>query len=175
MAPGVSAFALTALVVAACVPPSGEDDPAQVPPVHGAESIEAWLATGAYLAWACEPARHPAFDPSPHGIVRVCTNALAADETPAEHHVDASLVIEIYDDAGNLVGHGAQRHTISGHDGSSWYWFMRVPPTSATKHDATGLAADGWGFDGPALTLCSECHRQAGVGHSGRDFVWVSR
>jgi hypothetical protein len=48
---------------------------AQTPP-QGMALVEAWLATGAYKAWACEPAVHASRSPSPHGFNRICSNDL---------------------------------------------------------------------------------------------------
>jgi hypothetical protein len=38
---------------------------------------------------------------------------------------------------------------------------------------AGGLAADGWGFEGPAQTYGSACHRQPGASQPEHDFVFV--
>lgn len=160
---GPRALALTALVAACAAPPDTEDR-AIVPPLRGQASIEAWLDAGYYQAWTCEPAAHDAVAPSPHGRVRVCGNPIVTAAGPAQ--VDAALVLELVD-GGAVVGRGAQRHTRSGRDGATWYWYLQVPATSETVHDATGLAADGWGFEGPAQTYCSACHATAA------DFVFT--
>jgi hypothetical protein len=146
------------VVVAACAAPAEVDDPALVPPLDGQAAVEAWLDAGHYQAWRCQPAAHDAIAPSPHGRVRVCANAIAAAGVA---RVDASLALEIVDAAGAVVGRGVQRHTRPGDDGATWYWYLRVPPTSATAHDDTGLAADGWGFEGPPRDYCAACHAQA--------------
>lgn len=152
----------------------GDPDPDLVPPVTGQADIEQWFTEGHYQAWTCEAQSHPADAPSPHGRVRLCSNPIVHPDTPGEHPVDSALVIEIHDLTGAIVGRGAQVHTSSGTEGLDWYWYMHVPDDSMTPHDATGLAADGWGFDGPAADVCSACHAMAGsAGHEGHDFVWV--
>ncbi len=163
-----------ALAITACAPPSQADDPAVVPPVLGHDAIEAWFDAGHYQQWTCEPAAHDALAPSPHGRVRLCANPIAAGDPRGVDALDASLVLEIRDAGDALVGRGAQRHTGDGQDAASWYWYMRVPPTSATAHDASGLAADGWGQEGPAATYCSACHDTAGRDQPGRDFVFAA-
>lgn len=168
----LAACALAALALAACAPPRDVDDPAVVPPVLGSGAIEAWFDAGHYQRWTCEPAAHDALAPSPHGRVRLCANPIAAGDPRGVDALDASLVLEIRDgDA--IVGRGAQRHTGDGQDAASWYWYLRVPEASATAHDASGLAADGWGQEGPAATYCSACHGTAGRGQPGRDFVFA--
>lgn len=157
--------------LAACAAPVTADDPDAVPPILGRDAIEAWFDAGHYQGWRCEPAAHDATAPSPHGRIRLCANAIAAADPGGVDARDASLVLEILDGAA-IVGRGAQRHTGDGSDAASWYWYMRVPPTSATVHDATGLAADGWGQEGPAATYCAACHIAAGAGQPGRDFVF---
>jgi cytochrome c553 len=160
-------------VLAACAAPRNIDDPAIVPPVLGRDAIEAWFDADHYQQWTCEPAAHDARAPSPHGRVRLCANPIAAGDPRGVDALDASLVLEIRDAGDAIVGRGAQRHTGDGQDAASWYWYMRVPPTSATVHDASGLAADGWGQEGPAATYCSACHGAAGRDSPGRDFVFA--
>jgi hypothetical protein len=138
----------------------------------GQDAIEAWFDAGHYLGWTCEPAAHDAQAPSPHGRVRQCANPITASDPLGMDLRDAALVLELTDETGAIVGRGAQRHTGDGADGASWYWYMRVPATSETVHDAGGLAADGWGFDGPAATYCSGCHATAGATQPGHDFVF---
>ncbi|HEX4423653.1 MAG TPA: hypothetical protein VH165_37340 [Kofleriaceae bacterium] len=160
---------VAALAIAACAPPSTADDPDVVPPVLGQAAIEAWFDAGHYLRWACEPAAHDAAAPSPHGRIRLCANPIATGDPLGVAQIDAALVLEIVDPGGAIVGRGAQRHTRTqtggvadgSADGSDWYWYMRVPADSATVHDASGLAADGWGFEGPPQTYCSACHQMA--------------
>jgi hypothetical protein len=161
-----------AIALAACAPPVQVDDPAAVPPILGRDAIEAWFDAGHYRRWTCEPVAHDAVAPSPHGRVRLCANAIAASDPRGVDALDASVVLEIMGDGDAIAGRGAQRHTGDGQDAASWYWYLRVPPTSATAHDASGLAADGWGDEGPAATYCSACHAAAGTDQPGHDFVF---
>lgn len=171
------ASAITALAITACAPASDADDPDVVPPVLGQDAIEAWFDAGHYLRWTCESAAHDAPAPSPHGRVRLCANPIATSDASGAgtgvDRIDAAVVLEILDDAGQIAGRGAQRHTRDGADAEAWYWYMHVPPASATVHDAGGLAADGWGFEGPPATYCGDCHRAAGATQPGHDFVFV--
>jgi hypothetical protein len=158
--------------IAGCAAKSDADDPALVPPLLGEDSIEAWFAEGHYQAWTCEAMPHAAIAPSPHGVVRQCINPIAELSTGDVQAIDASLVLEIVDAGGAVVGHGAMRHTRGGMDPEDWYWYMHVPADNATTHDATGLAADGWGFEGPPMTYCGACHQAAPGG--GLVFVGVA-
>jgi hypothetical protein len=162
--------ALAALGLAACAAPLQVDDPATVPPILGRDAIEAWFDAGHYQRWTCDATAHDAIAPSPHGRVRLCANAIAARGVDAR---DASVVLEIHGAGDAIVGRGAQRHTGDARDAASWYWYLRVPPTSATEHDASGLAADGWGQEGTAATYCAACHAAAGAGQPGHDFVFA--
>lgn len=139
-------------MLAACAPKPNADDPRAVPPLDGDDAIAAWFEAGHYLAWPCEPMAH---DAPPHGRMRVCANAIAMQDVTA---VDASVVAELVDDTG-IVGRAAQRHTGGEATGDAWYWYLR---------DASGLAADGWGFEGPARDACAACHQTAAT-----DFVFV--
>src|SRR5215510_13913647 len=56
---------------------TGGNTSGNTPPMGGA-ALEAWLATGAYRQWRCEPAVHEARPPSPHGFNRICSNAAIA-------------------------------------------------------------------------------------------------
>lgn len=165
------------LVAVGCKPPDGQDevDPDIAPPVTGQEDIEQWFSEGHYQGWACEASSHAADMPSPHGRVRLCANPIIHPDSPGEHPLSSAMVIEIRDPtSGAIIGHGAQVHTAAGTRGLDWYWYMKVPLDNATPHDATGLAADGWGYDGPAAEVCTACHTMAGTtGHEGHDFVWV--
>ena len=180
---GALALVLGALV-AACTADedhaarADSDDPRVVPPTQSEQAIVDWLAAGYYVTpgWTCEPTPHAAFTPSPHGEVRICANPLAEPDPPAEHAVDSAYVIEIYAGSASVpAGHGVLRHTNEGHDPDSWYWYMHVPADSNTTHDANGLAANGWGLDGPARDYCGACHRMTGSsGHPGHDYIWLT-
>jgi hypothetical protein len=77
-----------------------QDGNAQTPPM-GAPNVVAWLATGQYLKWHCEPAIHAARGPSVHTpFDRVCSNdvlsAAAADGGTGPWPQGAAEVKEIY-------------------------------------------------------------------------------
>lgn len=161
---------LAVLALAAC----GTVD--QNPP-EGAAAVESWLKGGAYLQWHCESAPHMARSPSPHGYNRICSNDLLSQAGAGEYPVGAAAVKELYDDGGkNIVGYAVERHRTAGKTGDTWYWYERVPLTSAAPHDSvTGVVADATGVSGPAKDICVGCHQAAGsdAGHSGHDFVYT--
>ena len=139
----------------------------QIPPSGGA-ALEAWLAGGAYLAWHCEGAPHPAKSPSAHVGNRICSNDLAADWAgQGERPSGSASVKELYDPGlAKLVGYAVATKVGPNSDGgASWYWYERVG--SSVYADAKGKA------------LCTGCHSSAGSGpstttsaHSG-DFVFT--
>lgn len=159
-------------------PDSGTPDSgtAQLPP-RGRVAVEAWLASGAYRMWHCEPTPHAARSPSPHGINRICSNAaLSAHAGSGEYPVGSAAVKELYDAAGTaVVGYAVYTHVSAGTMGNNWYWYERVPLTSGAPHDANGTVADGIGDTGPAASICVGCHAATGVDamHSGHDFVYT--
>jgi hypothetical protein len=149
---------------------------AQLPPT-GRVAVDAWLATGAYRAWHCEAAPHPARSPSPHGINRICSNdALSAFTGTGEYPVGSAAVKELYDSAGTtVVGYAVYHHVSAGTAGGNWYWYEHVPLASAAPHDSNGTVADGLGSAGTANSICVGCHTATGVDamHSGHDFVYT--
>ena len=73
---------LSIILLAALTPACTDDGPdtlgdsvdnVQVPP-RGAVDVQTWLARGFYTSWHCEPERHAARAPSPHGTNRICNN-----------------------------------------------------------------------------------------------------
>jgi hypothetical protein len=149
---------------------------AQNPPTSGQADVKAWLATGAYKAWKCEPAAHDARSPSPHGKNRICSNAVLSAHGAGEYPVDSAAVKELFDDEGkNIVGYAVYRHVKAGTTGDTWYWYETVPLASPAPHDANGVVADGLGGAGPAKSICVGCHSAAGVDadHPGHDFVYT--
>ena len=64
---------------------------AQLPPL-GRVAVEAWIASGAYRAWHCETAPHPARMPSPHGVNRICSNDALSATASGEYPVGAAAV-----------------------------------------------------------------------------------
>jgi hypothetical protein len=156
---------------------------AETPP-EGAANVEAWLAGGDYKSWACEPAVHAARSPSPHGFNRICSNDVIASNATgtADWPVGAAAVKELYaaETDTTPVGYAVYLKTqADSAGGANWYWYERVPLTSAAPHDAQGVVADGLGSSGPAQTICVACHGAAGsdAAHTpspgGRDEVYT--
>jgi hypothetical protein len=146
------------------------------PPTTGRVDVEAWLATGAYRAWHCEPAPHPARPLSPHANNRICSNDLLANAgTTGDYPVGAAGVKELLDASNQIIGYAVYvKVAAAPSDGSNWYWYERVPLDSAAPHDANGVVADGMGGSGPAQTICFGCHSHAAMGTPpGRDFVFT--
>jgi hypothetical protein len=161
-----SAVALVAVgVLGACKPAEPTDDPALVPPVFGEPVIEPWLDAGHYKSWDCDAAPRDSAGLSPHGVVRTCTNPVAAAAAAgADWPVDSAFVMELYEPTGELRGRSVQRRSEPGGAGDSWYWYLNA---------GGALAADGWGFEGPARDDCSSCHVLAGTaGNPGHGFVF---
>jgi hypothetical protein len=156
----------------------------QTPPM-GRAQIEPWLATGAYKQWHCESAIHAQRSPSPHGFDRICSNdAIASNATgTGEWPQGAAAVKELYASATDTTPNGyavylKTQSTSAG--GSNWYWYERVPLSSAAPHDANGVVADGLGSaGGPPMQICVGCHSAAGsdAAHTpspgGRDEVYT--
>ena len=139
---------------------------AQTPPATSATDVEAWLATGAYRSWHCEPAPHPSRDPSPHGINRICSNDLtSAFSGSGERPQGSAGVKELYDANGAaVVGYAVYVKTKAASEGgNAWYWYERVPLDSAAPHDAKGVVADGLGTTTNAKQICVSCHGAAGT------------
>jgi hypothetical protein len=143
--------------------PLTSDD--QTPPSTNGKDVEAWLATGKYMSWACEMDSHAAMKVSPHGQNKICSNNLVANfsgATGSERPVGSAAVKELYDDAAALVGYAVYvkvKPTTAG--GANWYWYERVPLTSAAPHNSMGVVADGLGSAGTAQTICVGCHAAA--------------
>jgi hypothetical protein len=145
------------------------NEDAQTPPTTGRVDIEAWLAKGDYKNWHCEAAVHDARSPSPHGKNRICSNDKVSATASGAYPVDSAGVKELYDSTGTtIVGYAVYRKVADGTGGDSWYWYERVPLTSAAPHDANGTVADGLGSSGPPQTICVTCHQAA-----SRDFVYT--
>jgi hypothetical protein len=155
-------------------PGTGATDDPQLPP-EGAAAVDAWIAKGYYKAWHCEPAKHDARSPSPHGQNRICSNTLLSGHTTGEYPVDASSVKEIYNAAGQIGGYAVGTHIKAGAGGETWYWYEKVPLDSMAPHDANGVVADGLGDTGTAKSICVGCHAGAGSDpmHSGHDMVYT--
>jgi hypothetical protein len=174
------------IAAAAC---SGDDGTggtggdAQTPP-QGRSAVEAWLADGAYKAWAAEPAVHESRSPSPHGFNRIYSNELLAANVAgtAAWPRGAAGVKELFASATATtpIGYAVYlKLADDSADGANWYWYERVPLDSEAPHDANGVVADGAGGSGPARDICVGCHAAAGAdaAHTptpgGRDQVYT--
>ena len=138
----------------------------QTPP-QGATAVEAWLAKGTYKTWHAEPAIHESRSPSPHGFNRIYSNDAIATNAAntAAWPEGASAVKELYASATDTTPVGYAVYSKTAADsagGSNWYWYERVPLTSAVPHDTNGVVADGMGGTGTANTICVGCHSAAG-------------
>jgi hypothetical protein len=160
-------------------------DASETPPM-GATKVEAWLATGAYKKWKCEPAVHAARSPSPHGFNRICSNDVIEStvDSPAPWGEGAAAVKELYSSlkAKTPDGYAVYLKTkAASAGGANWYWFELVPPDSTAPHDDAGIVADGLGRAdaGPPYSICVSCHGAAGsnAAHTpspnGHDFVYT--
>ncbi len=153
---------------------SGAGGDAQTPP-QGAANVEAWVAGGAYLNWACEGEIHASRSPSPHGFNRICSNdaIAAAAGADGDWPQGAAAVKELYDAIDATEPSGVAVYMKVGSDsaeGAGWYWYERI---------GDGVVADGVGDAGPAKSICVGCHVGAGVDEAhtptpgGRDFVYT--
>lgn len=149
---------------------------AQTPP-QGATALEAWLATGVYKQWDCEPEPHAARSPSPHGFNRICTNSAIAvnaagtDDWP----VGAAAVKEIFESATDTapIGYAVYLKTkADSAGGANWYWYEGQPGHA-------DVVIDGMGDSGLPMTVCVGCHSAAGADAAhlptpgGRDQVYT--
>jgi hypothetical protein len=146
---------------------------AQTPPM-GEASLLAWIATGQYKQWACEPAVHASRGPSVHTpFDRVCSNdilsAAAGDAGTGQWPQGAAEVKEIYMAMGDATPTGGYavslKTSADSAGGANWYFYERFDGT---------LYADGLG-----TSLCTGCHSAAGADafHTttmgARDFVYT--
>lgn len=149
----------------------------QTPP-QGETAVKAWLATGAYKSWKCQPAEHVAVAPSPHSYNRICSNDVLAAGSPP-FAVGAAAVKELYSDSaangGKVFGYAVYLKTAADdatNSGANWYWYEDNP----TLDPDGGVVADGLGTSGNPKTVCVGCHSLAGsdANHMGAgDFVYT--
>jgi hypothetical protein len=155
-------------------PPAEHSEQAQVPP-QGEKAVEAWLKTGAYKDWSCEPKVHESRLPSPHGFNRICSNdAISAHaDDGSDWPKGAAGVKELYAsaDADKPIGYAVYIKTAADSgDGDNWYWYERT---------AQGVVADGPGTGDREKKTCVGCHSATGSddGHTptagGRDQVYT--
>lgn len=190
---GVALLAVTS-ALAACganattaTPPPGDGGAAadggttptagELPPTGDAKALEAWLATGDYKSWSCEPAPHGSRSPSPHGTNRICSNTLVSRfqgaTAPSPRPKGSAAVKELYtDDGKTILGYAVEEKVADeSAGGAGWYWYERM---------GTTVAADGLGNDGTPKSICVGCHTAAGsdAAHTptpgGGDFVYTA-
>jgi hypothetical protein len=140
----------------------------------GAANVAAWLATGQYKQWHCEPAVHAARGPSVHTpFDRVCANdvlsAAASGGGAGPWPAGAAEVKEIYMAAGDATPTGGYAVSLKtaadSAGGGNWYYYETF--------DGTQYA------DGMGTPICVSCHSLAGTdaAHTpttgGRDFVYT--
>jgi hypothetical protein len=139
---------------------SGGTTAAALPPM-GATALEAWLATGTYKSWTCEPSVHDARSPSPHGFNRICSNSVISTNatSTADWPIDAAAVKELYASAAGTtpIGYAVYLKTnAASAAGANWYWYERTAVGAPA-------VADGMGDSGVAMSLCVGCHMAAGT------------
>ncbi|HSN98309.1 MAG TPA: hypothetical protein VLS89_08420 [Candidatus Nanopelagicales bacterium] len=140
----------------------GQSD-SQTPPM-GAVAVEAWLAEGHYLSWACETDEHEARPPGAHGANRICSNDLlsGAGDT-GDYPEGAATVKELWDAVGGQIrGYAVMLKVQPDSDGGAgWYWYERIGSTEYA--------------DGPGVGLCAGCHQDADAtfAPTARDFVFT--
>lgn len=126
----------------------------QLPPIDSAASLEKWLMTGVYKAWACEKDRHPARPGSAHAANRICSNDLLSKSASGEYPVNSASVKELFDSGGTIIGYAVGVRTKTGPTDASWFWYERVNTTTYAN--------------GAGVPLCANCHRNA-----PRDFIYT--
>ncbi len=129
---------------------------AQTPPTNGAaDATLAWLKSGTYKAWKCEPAPHAPRVPSVHGVARECANTLVSGGT-YPFNVGAANVIEYYPDAAATApsGYGITVRVLTGSAKDAWYY-------AEVKGGALGSA--GRAFKDTPGGTCADCHIGAGT------------
>lgn len=126
----------------------------QLPPIDSAASLEKWLATGVYKAWACEKDRHAARAGSAHAANRICSNNFLSTSASGEYPVNSASVKELFDSGGTIIGYAVGVRTKTGPTDASWFWYERVNTTTYAN--------------GAGVPLCANCHRNA-----PRDFIYT--
>ena len=147
----------------------------QIPPI-GASAVTAWLASGVYKSWHCEPAVHAARPPSPHNVDRVCSNDVIANSATgsAPWPKGAAAVKELFASTTATTPGGYAVYLKTQADsanGANWYYYGSLT--------AGGTPVDGMGTDATVMSTCTICHLAAGsdAAHTpspgGRDEVYT--
>lgn len=134
------------------------DFDSQIPPVLSAAGIEAWIQTGKYKQWKCEPT--PVDRSSGHGTNRICSNEFLSKSTMGPYPVYSASVKELYDRNGTTrIGHAFSMRVIAGPGGTSRYWYERYN---------TAVTGDGQG-----ATTCTSCHSDPDQKPKHEDYVFI--
>ena len=149
---------LIAVILAGCADPGPATvgDPLEDPqqPPRGSADLMAWIEAGHYLAWSCEPDRHPPRAGSGHSANRICSNDLmAADAGDGPFAVGSAAVKEVFDGDAIAV-YAVYRKVAAGEGGATWYWF---------EGNRDHIVANGEGD-----STCTGCH-----GGAPRDFAFT--
>jgi hypothetical protein len=154
----------------------GSAGDAQTPPTTNKTDVEAWLKTGQYKQWHCEPSPRAGKPPTIHGNARICSNdaiANAASST-APWPKGSAAVKELYNALTDATPAGYSVYVKTNADsggGANWYYYEKVA-------DGTYFA-DGFGSSGDAKQFCVSCHGLAGsdAAHTptpnGHDYVYT--
>src|SRR5580698_3369838 len=117
---------LVALVFACGTSTPSAPDP-DVPPTRSA-ALAAWIGSGFYKSWTCEPAPHVQVFPSNHGYNRTCNNPILHDDATGTgpFPIDAASVKELYDACGvNIIGYAVSKKVSESTSlDSNWYWYQ---------------------------------------------------
>jgi len=113
-----------------------------------------WIEAGHYLAWHCEPVRHPARPGSPHSQNRICSNDALSTAPDGPFPAGAASIKELYD-VDDIIGYALMRKVEpDSSGGAGWYWYEAIGADVATAmHGAPG---------------CTGCH-----GEAPRDFAYT--
>jgi|SRR5687768_15709761 len=121
----------------------------QLPPTNRA-ALDAWLATGHYKTWRCEPFISTPRPGSAHSRARICSNAALSAADLSAIPVGAASVKELYDSSDQLRGYAVSRKL--GTSKADWYWYEKY---------GTSTYADGIN-----VGLCANCHSGASSEHT---------
>jgi hypothetical protein len=126
----------------------------ELPPTTTKEEMTAWIAAASYKKWKCESAKHPGAANSPHGNVRICSNAKLAGSASGDYPVGAASFKELYGESGTITGYAVSVKVAAPSSAASWYWY---------EIDNGAVLANGTAVGG-----CANCHASA-----GRDYTFV--
>jgi hypothetical protein len=117
-------------------------------PPRGQEAMEAWLATGFFRAWRCEPEISPPRLTGNHGRHRICSNDLLHASGTGTYPVGAASVKELFDAADRPNGFAVGLKVEPGAGPQTWYWYERRGTVATARPLAQGIAVPD----------CAVCH-----------------